>query len=88
MVGESGAPRSNGKVTVTDASGKTSEYPVLEGSVGPRVVDIRSLYRETGLFTFDPGYMATASCESKITYIDGDEGMLMHRGYTIEDLSE
>ena len=88
MVGESGAPRPNGKVTVTDAGGNTSEYPVLKGSLGPQVVDIRSLYRETGLFTFDPGYMATASCESKITYIDGDEGMLMHRGYSIEDLAE
>ena len=88
MAGQSGAPRPNGKVTVTDASGKTSEYPILEGSMGPQVVDIRSLYRETGLFTFDPGFMATASCESKITYIDGDEGMLMHRGYSIEDLAE
>ena len=88
MAGESGAARPNGKVTVTDASGNASEYPVLDGSVGPQVVDIRSLYRETGLFTFDPGFMATASCESKITYIDGDEGMLMHRGYSIEDLAE
>lgn len=88
MVGDSGAPRPNGKVTVTDSDGKTTEFPVLGGSVGPQVVDIRTLYRETGLFTFDPGFMATASCESQITYIDGDEGMLMHRGYSIEDLAE
>jgi citrate synthase len=63
-------------------------YPVLDGSVGPQVIDIRKLYAATGRFTYDPGFTSTASCESKITYIDGDEGVLLHRGYSIEDLSE
>lgn len=64
------------------------ELPVLEGSVGPRVLDIRTLYRDTGMFTYDPGFTATASCESKITYIDGDQGILLYRGYPIEQLAE
>ncbi len=64
------------------------EYPVISGSVGPDVVDIRKLYAQTGMFTFDPGFTSTASCESALTYIDGDEGVLLHRGYSIEDLSE
>jgi len=81
--------RSNGQVTFTDSgSGKSIELPVLGGSAGPNVIDIRSLYRDTGYFTFDPGFTATASCESSITYIDGDEGVLLHRGYTIEELAE
>ena len=88
MASEAGMAHANGKVTVTDTSGNTSDLPVLGGSAGPKVIDIRSLYRDTGLFTFDPGYMATASCESKITFIDGDKGMLMHRGYSIEELAE
>ncbi len=88
MASEAGMAHANGKVTVTDTRGNTSELPVLDGSAGPQVIDIRSLYRDTGLFTFDPGYMATASCESKITFIDGDKGMLMHRGYSIEELAE
>jgi citrate synthase len=62
--------------------------PVLSGTVGPDVVDIRKLYGATGLFTYDPGFTSTASCRSKITYIDGDEGILLHRGYRIEDLAE
>jgi len=64
------------------------DYPVLQGTVGPDVVDIRKLYGQTGRFTYDPGFTSTASCESKITYIDGDEGVLLHRGYPIEALSE
>ena len=76
-------------VTFTDNStGKAAEFPVLSGTIGPQVVDIRSLYAQTGLFTYDPGFTSTGSCESKITYIDGDEGVLMHRGYAIEDLAE
>ena len=63
-------------------------YPVLSGSVGPDVIDIRKLYGETGAFTYDPGFTSTASCESKITYIDGDEGVLLHRGYPIGQLAE
>ena len=63
-------------------------FPVLSGSVGPDVIDIRKLYAQTGMFTYDPGFTSTASCESALTYIDGDEGVLLHRGYPIGDLSE
>ncbi|MGK6357079.1 citrate synthase [Sphingomonas sp. DT-207] len=68
--------------------GKDVEYPILSGSVGPDVVDIRKLYGQTGLFTYDPGFTSTASCESGLTYIDGDEGVLLHRGYPIGQLAE
>lgn len=71
-----------------DLGGKASDYPVLSGSVGPDVVDIRKLYGNTGAFTYDPGFTSTASCESKITYIDGDQGVLLHRGYPIDQLAE
>ena len=71
-----------------DLGGKNFEYPVVSGTVGPDVVDIRKLYAQTGAFTFDPGFTSTAACESKITYIDGDEGVLLHRGYAIGDLAE
>jgi citrate synthase len=64
------------------------DLPVLTGSTGPSVIDIRKLYDETGFFTYDPGFTSTGSCESKITYIDGDAGILMHRGYSIEELAE
>jgi len=64
------------------------DYPVMSGSVGPQVVDIRKLYSETGMFTYDPGFTSTASCESALTYIDGDEGILLHRGYPIGQLAE
>ncbi len=63
-------------------------YPVVSGSVGPDVIDIRKLYSETGMFTYDPGFTSTASCESALTYIDGDEGVLLHRGYPIGQLAE
>ncbi len=76
-------------VTFTDnATGQSLELPVIEGATGPKVVDIRSFYSETGMFTYDPGFTSTASCDSAITYIDGDAGVLMHRGYRIEDLAE
>ena len=76
-------------VTLTDnSSGKTAELPLLSGTLGPKVVDIRKLYSDLGHFTFDPGYTATGSCESKITFIDGDEGQLMYRGYPIQELAE
>jgi citrate synthase len=68
--------------------GGDTEFPVLKGSVGPDVVDIRKLYAQTGAFTYDPGFTSTASCESKITYIDGDQGILLHRGYPIDQLAE
>lgn len=64
------------------------ELPVLEASIGHDVVDIRGLTKNTGLFAFDPGFVSTASCESKITYIDGDQGLLYYRGYPIEQLAE
>jgi citrate synthase len=83
------ATASGATVTLIDnASGKRLDLPVINGTIGPSVVDIRKLYGETGHFTYDPGYTATGSCESKITYIDGDQGILMHRGYRIEDLTE
>ena len=68
--------------------GENLEYPVLEGSVGPEVVDIRKFYADSGRFTYDPGFTSTASCESKLTFIDGEKGILLHRGYNIEQLSE
>ncbi|HVY05447.1 MAG TPA: citrate synthase [Burkholderiales bacterium] len=71
-----------------DEAGKPIEFPVLSGSIGPDVVDIRTLLAKTGKFTFDPGFMSTASCRSAITYIDGDEGVLLYRGYPIEQLAE
>ena len=67
--------------------GKTLEFPVLHGTIGPDVVDIRTLYGKTGLFTYDPGFLSTASCSSTITYIDGDQGVLLYRGYPIEQLA-
>ncbi len=63
------------------------ELPILPGTMGPSVIDVTKLYRDTGMFTYDPGFMSTASCQSKITYIDGEEGVLMHRGYMIQDLA-
>ncbi len=77
----------NGKASVT-ANGKTVELPVYAGTVGPDVIDIGKLYAQTGMFTLDPGFTSTASCESQITYIDGDQGILLHRGYPIEQLAE
>ncbi len=68
--------------------GRTLEFPVLPGSVGPEVVDIRTLYGKSGMFTYDPGFLSTASCSSSITYIDGDEGVLLYRGYPIEQLAQ
>lgn len=73
------------KLTIGD---QTYEFPVLDGSVGPSVIDIRSLYGKTGLFTYDPGFTSTAACDSSITYIDGDVGELLYRGYSIEELAE
>jgi len=76
-------------VTVSlGASDKASTLPLMRGTMGPPVADIRKLYADLGIFTFDPGYGATASCASKITYIDGDEGILLHRGYPIDQLAE
>ncbi|MGY6709220.1 MAG: citrate synthase [Rhizobiaceae bacterium] len=71
-----------------DFGGKTHEFSVHSGSVGPDVIDISTLYRDTGAFTYDPGFTSTASCESEITFIDGDKGILLHRGYPIDQLAE
>ncbi|MBK6631759.1 MAG: citrate (Si)-synthase [Betaproteobacteria bacterium] len=67
--------------------GKTIDLPIYSGSIGPEVIDIRPLYAKTGMFTFDPGFVSTAACKSDITYIDGDEGVLLYRGYPIEQLA-
>jgi citrate synthase len=76
------------KATLSFSDGTPSvEFPVYQGTVGPDVVDIRKLYGASGKFTFDPGFLSTASCESKITYIDGDKGELLYRGYPIEQLA-
>ncbi len=68
--------------------GKTIDLPVQSGTVGPDVIDIRKLYAEGDVFTYDPGFTSTAACESSITYIDGDEGVLLYRGYSIDELAE
>ncbi len=80
----------NGRtVTLTDsATGKSYQFPVIDGSTGPSVIDVRKLYAETGMFTFDPGYTSTGSCASGITFIDGEKGELLYRGYPIEQLAE
>ena len=75
------------KATLT-LDDKTIEFPVLSGTIGPDVIDIRPLYAKTGAFTFDPGFMSTGSCKSAITYIDGDKGELLYRGYPIEQLAK
>jgi citrate synthase len=77
-----------GDTAKIDIGGKTIELPVLKGTLGPDVVDIRKYYADSDTFTYDPGYTSTASCESKITFIDGDKGILLHRGYPIDQLAE
>ena len=78
-----------GSVTITlDGTDKSAKAPLLHGTIGPDVFDIRKVYGELGVFTYDPGYGGTAACDSKITYIDGDEGVLLYRGYPIEQLAE
>ena len=74
----------NAKLTFGD---KEIDLPILEGSIGPDVIDVSQLYAKSNAFTYDPGFTSTASCESKITYIDGDEGVLMYRGYPIDELA-
>jgi len=71
-----------------DVEGSTYELPVYDGTLGPSVIDITKLYSSSGMFTYDPGYTSTASCESKITYIDGERGILLYRGYPIDQLAE
>ncbi len=76
------------KAVLSWGKGKTAEFPVLKGTIGPDVVDIRTLYGTTGMFTYDPGFLSTGSAMSAITYIDGDQGILLYRGYPIEQLAE
>ncbi len=86
---KSSAKAKSSSFTLTDnASGKKYDLPVLKGTLGPDVIDVRKLYGQTGRFTYDPGYTSTGSCESKITFIDGEKGILLHRGYPIEELAE
>jgi citrate synthase len=89
MIQPATAKAPSGKTaTLTVPSGASYEFPVFSGTMGPDVIDIRKLYDRTDHFTFDPGYTSTGSCESKITFIDGDKGVLLHRGYPIEQLAE
>ena len=80
--------KNNKMLLVNNDTGTQTELPVMSGSVGPDVIDIRALYGATGMFTYDPGYGATGSCESGLTYIDGEKGILLHRGYPIDQLAE
>ena len=76
-------------LTVKDnRNGRTYEFQVKDGSFGPAVADLSSFYEETGMFVYDPGFKSTASCKSQITFIDGEKGILLHRGYKIEELAE
>ncbi len=77
----------NDKATL-NIGDKSWDFSIRQASVGPDIIDITTLYKETGAFTFDPGFTSTASCESDITFIDGDEGVLLHRGYAIDELAD
>ncbi len=85
MDAKTGSNTKSAKLTIDD---KDYTFPLYEGTIGPSVMDIGKLYAQAGIFTYDPGYTSTGSCESKITYIDGDEGILLYRGYPIEQLAE
>jgi citrate synthase len=85
MDAKTGANIKTGTLTLGD---KSHTFPMYDGTIGPSVLDVSKLYAETGIFTYDPGFTSTGSCESKITFIDGDEGVLLYRGYPIEDLAE
>ena len=81
-------PKSNTKSGQLSVGDKSWRFPIYEGTIGPDVMDISKLYAQSGMFTYDPGFTSTGSCESKITYIDGDEGILLYRGFPIEQLAE
>src|ERR1700741_1865820 len=85
MDAKTGANIKTGTLPLGD---KNYSFPVYEGTIGPEVLDVSKLYAEAGIFTYDPGFTSTGSCESKITYIDGDEGILLYRGFPIEQLAE
>ena len=89
MNAQDSAPKGDASKTATlNLNGKQATMPVRSGSVGPDVIDVGKLYANTGCFTYDPGFTSTANCSSRITYIDGDEGTLLYRGYPIQDLAE
>src|SRR3546814_8991164 len=73
---------------ILSVGGDAKDYAILNGTVGPQVIDVRKLYANTGMFTYDPGFTSTASCDSGLTYVDGDKGILLHRGYPIDQLAE
>ena len=85
MDAKTGANIKTGTLTLGD---KSHTFPMYDGTIGPSVLDVSKLYAETGIFTYDPGFTSTGSCEFKITFIDGDEGVLLYRGYPIDDLAE
>src|SRR5690348_13345526 len=85
MDAKTGANIKTGTITLGN---KSYSFPVYDGTLGPEVLDVSKLYGEAGIFTYDPGFTSTGSCESKITYIDGDQGILLYRGYPIADLAE
>src|SRR5258708_382019 len=85
MDAKTGANIKTGTLKLGD---KDYNFPIYDGTIGPEVIDISKLYAEAGIFTYDPGFTSTGSCESKITYIDGDAGILLYRGYPIDDLAE
>lgn len=80
-------PKNTDKTSSSSGSTASFTFPVMEGTIGPNVVDVRKLYAEHGVFTYDPGFMSTAACQSGVTYIDGDKGELLYRGYPIEQLA-
>ena len=80
-------PDASKTATLTLGSNQQAMMPVRSGSIGPDVIDVSRLYRDTGCFTYDPGFTSTANCSSRITYIDGDKGTLLYRGYPIEQLA-
>jgi citrate synthase len=88
MAESNAVKKPSGETAILSVGGKTLEFPIIKGTEGPDVIDISKLYSESGYFTFDPGFLSTASCDSKITYIDGDVGILRYRGYNIADLAE
>ena len=85
---EAATPAAETFTLTENSTGRTFELPVIKGTTGPDVIDVRNLYAETGCFTYDPGFTSTGSCASRITYIDGDAGILLYRGYPIEELAE
>ena len=86
--GAAASQKRDSMTLIDNRTGRSWEMPILRGTLGPDVVDVRRFYAETGMFTYDPGFTSTSACESDITFIDGDEGILLHRGYSIEQLAE